>query len=109
MAFDAVDAAQLVEIDRRHDAEIDARSAKLVGRLRGVEAAQHVAVAHRMELRSTGGQDDVVCVYVQHLAVGESDDHHRARVHADDVVAQLAGEHRDIAAIGTPYRCSRLA
>ena len=43
----------------------------------------------------------IVGVHVQHLTVREPDDDHRARVDTDDVVAQLAGQHRDLAAVGT--------
>ena len=52
-----------------------------------------------MKFGSTGGHHDVVGVHVQHLAVGLADDHDRARVDTDDVVAQFAGEHGYVAAL----------
>ena len=79
----------------RDDTEVDACSTKLFGSLRGEDAAQHVALAHRMELGRAGGQHDVVGVHVQHLAVRQPHDHDRARIDADDIVAQFAGENGD--------------
>ncbi len=91
--------SQLFEIDGGNHPEVDACGHQLLGGPGGVDAAQHVAVAHWMQFRRAGGDHDVVGLHVQHVAVGEPDDHHWTRVDADHVVAQLGGQHRDIAAL----------
>ncbi len=62
-----------------------------------------------MELRSSGGQHDVVGMNVQHHAIGEPNDHDGTRIDTDDVVAVLAGKHRDIATFGAGCGCGSCA
>ena len=60
---------------------------------------QHVALAHRVHLGSTGGDDDLVRVHVEHV-LRCADHHERSGVDADDVVAVARVEHEHLASVG---------
>ena len=86
---------QVLEIDRRHNSEVDTAGGEHLCGAGRVDPAEHVALADWMHLGGPGGDDHIVGVHVEHVAVCQPGDHHRARVDADHVVTQLAGEHRD--------------
>ena len=105
----ALEAAQLLEIDGGDDAEVDAGGYEPLCGAGRIDAPQHVAFADGMQLRRACRDDDVVCMYVKHVAVGETGDHNRTRIDADHIVTELAGEHRNSTALGSGRRGCRAA
>ena len=100
-ALVAVDLLQLIELDRGDDAEIHARPAQPFGCAGREDPAQHVALTHWVKFGGPGSDHHVVGVHVKHLPVGQTNDDERARIHPDDVVAELARQNQNLSPLGS--------
>ena len=97
----AVETHEIGEVDFDRIRQLDPGGAQLGSSALGENAAQHVAVADRVQIGRAGGDDHLVTVHVHEAVAGctvETYDHQRAGVDTDDVVAGCAIEHHDVAA-----------
>ncbi len=92
--------ASSVDVDGDRGAEIDAALDELSCRTGEDDAAQHVALAHRVDLGSTSGDHHLVCVHVEHVLRSTHHDE-RSWIDTDDVVAVSGVEYEHFAACGT--------